>query len=67
MQLLDGVVQTPRQLETSALRETIPQKIQEAERANSCVDRLAGRTAHFFAVRRCASKPHYKLRASPSS
>ena len=31
MQLLDGVVQTPRQLETSALRETISQKSEEAE------------------------------------
>ena len=29
LQLLDGVVQTPRRLETSTLRETISQKTQE--------------------------------------
>ena len=48
LQLLDGVVQTPRWLETSAPRETLSQKSQEAERANCCVDPSPDRTAHFL-------------------
>ena len=64
LQLLDGVVQTPRRLETSTLRETISQKTQEGRESKLLRGPPTRPHSSFLAARRCASKPHYKLRAS---